>query len=83
MYMFDDEPISADDVWDTGDLECGQLLLPLRERVEALRTGGIIRLITRHTSAAMDLRAWCRVTGHRMLRSEPPNFYIQRKQADG
>jgi tRNA 2-thiouridine synthesizing protein A len=80
--MFDDEPISADDVWDTGDLECGQLLLPLRERVDALRAGEVIQLITRSTGAALDLHAWCRVTGHRMLKSEPPNYYIQRKQPD-
>jgi tRNA 2-thiouridine synthesizing protein A len=80
--MLDDEPISADEVWDTGDLECGQLLLPLRQRMETLRVGGIIQLITRPMGAELDLRAWCRVTGHRLLKSEPPNFFIQRKPAD-
>ena len=72
------EEIVSVEVWDTGDLECGELLLPLRKRVEALGVGEVIQLITRHTSAAMDLRAWCRVTGHRMIKSEPPRFYIQR-----
>ncbi len=37
-------------------------------------------LITRSTSATLDLLAWCRVTGHRMLKSDPPEFYIQRKE---
>ena len=77
--MPDDGQLAADDVWDTGDLECGQLLLPLRQRVEALKAGEVIRLITRSPSAALDLRAWCRLSGHLMLKSDPPDFYIQRK----
>ena len=78
--MLDDEKLAYEDEWDTGDLECGELLLPLRRRVEALKAGGVIRLITRNASAAIDLRAWCRVTGHRMLKMDPPDFYIQRKE---
>jgi len=71
--------LAPDDVWDTGDLECGELLLPLRQRMDTLRVGGVILLITRPSGAELDLRAWCRITGHRMLKSEPPNFYIQRR----
>ena len=78
--MLDDEEPACEDEWDTGDLECGELLLPLRRRVEALKAGGVIRLITRSTSAILDLRAWCRMTGHRMLKMNPPDFYIQRKE---
>ena len=78
--MLDDEKLVCEDVWDTGDLECGELLLPLRRRVEALSTGGVLRLITRSPSAALDLHAWCRVTGHCMLKSDPPDFYIRRKE---
>ena len=77
--MLNDKELTCEDVWDTGDLECGELLLPLRRRVEALRVGGIIKLITRSPSAALDLLAWCRVTGHRMLKSNTPHFYIQRR----
>jgi len=75
----DDGSIAPDDVWDTGDLECGELLLLLRDRVAALQVGGVIRLITRPMGAKLDLLAWCRMTGHRLLKSEPPNFYIQRR----
>jgi tRNA 2-thiouridine synthesizing protein A len=78
--MFDDETPAYEDEWDTGDLECGELLLPLRGRVEALRAGAVIRLITRNASAVIDLRAWCRVTGHRMVKMNPPDFFIQRKE---
>jgi tRNA 2-thiouridine synthesizing protein A len=77
--MLDKDDLVCEDEWDTGDLECGELLRPLRKRVEALSTGGIIKLITRDPIAAIDLHAWCRVTGHRMLKSDPPCFFIQRK----
>lgn len=78
--MLDDDELEYADEWDTGDLECGELLLPLRRRIETLEVGAVIRLITRNTTAVIDLRAWCRVTGHRMLKMNPPNFYIQRKE---
>ena len=78
--MLDDKELACEHEWDTGDLECGELLLPLRRRVESLEAGAVIRLITRSPSAALDLHAWCRVTGHLMLKSDPPHFYIQRKE---
>jgi tRNA 2-thiouridine synthesizing protein A len=80
--MTEGEVPAADDVWDTGDLECGELLLPLRRRIQALPPGGILCLITRSPSARLDLLAWSRMTGHRVVKAIPPNFFIQRKEPE-
>jgi tRNA 2-thiouridine synthesizing protein A len=81
--ILDDDDIAPHDFWDAGELECGQLLLPLRDRVAALPDDGVLKLTTRAPAASLDVRAWCRLTGHRMLKAAPPDFYIQRNGRGG
>ena len=71
----------AEVVWDAEDLACGVLLLRLRGRMEAMRPGQVLRLITKDLGAAEDLPSWCRLTGHTLLSSEPPVYRIRRKEA--
>ena len=77
-WIPDDDCIAPNDVWDAGDMECGELLLLLRNRVATLPEKGVLKLTTRAPAASLDLKAWCRMTGHRMLKATPPDFYIQR-----
>ena len=74
----DDDCIAPDDVRDAGDMECGELLLLLRDRIATLSEKGVLKLTTRAPAASLDLKAWCRMTGHRMVKATPPDFYIQR-----
>ena len=71
---------SADVVWDAADLACGPLLLKLRGRMESLRAGQILRLIAQDSSAAEDLPAWCRLTGHTLVAADHPVYLIRRKE---
>ena len=50
--------------WDAGDLGCGDLVLELRLRLDALPPGCILKLIARDSGARADIPAWCRLTGH-------------------
>lgn len=52
---------------DGGDRACGELLLVLAERVRSLPAGSSIRLIATDPAAAIDLPAWCHLTGHRFV----------------
>lgn len=52
---------------DGGDRACGELLLVLAERVRSLPPGTSIRLIATDPAAAIDLPAWCHLTGHRFV----------------
>jgi tRNA 2-thiouridine synthesizing protein A len=71
--------IANDDVWDAGDRGCGELVLELRMRVTAMSGGQVLRLIARDPGAPADIPAWCRMTGHTLLREEHPVYYIKRE----
>jgi tRNA 2-thiouridine synthesizing protein A len=70
----------ADVEWDAGDLGCGDLVLELRLRVEAMRPGQVLRLVARDPGASADLPAWCRMTGHTLVAQEPPVYHIRRQE---
>jgi len=71
---------TSDVVWDAGDLACGDLLLKLRGRMQAMRPGEVLRLVARDAGAPADLPAWCRLTGHTLLAAEHPEYLIRRKE---
>ena len=71
--------MSAEVVWDAGDLACGDLLVQLRLRMEPMRRGQLLRLVALDPGAPADLPAWCRLTGHTLVSAEHPVYLIRRK----
>lgn len=71
---------SADGEWNAGDMGCGELVLELRLRLQSMKPGEILRLTARDPGAPEDLPAWCRLTGHVLLSSNHPEYWIQRKE---
>jgi tRNA 2-thiouridine synthesizing protein A len=65
--------------WDAGMMGCGELILELKLRLARLPPGATLTLIARDPGVPEDLPAWCRMTGHRLLRTEPPEFVIERR----
>jgi tRNA 2-thiouridine synthesizing protein A len=72
-------PAPAQD-WDAGDMGCGELVLELRLRLDAMAAGQVLRLVARDPGAPADLPAWCRMTGHTLVSAEPPVYHIRRKE---
>ena len=70
----------ADAVWDAGDLACGDLILQLRGRLEAMLPGQVLRLVALDSGAPEDLPAWCRLTGHTLRAADHPVYLIRRKE---
>jgi tRNA 2-thiouridine synthesizing protein A len=66
--------------WDAGMMGCGELILELRRRLNELTPGAVLTLTARDPGVPEDLPAWCRMTGHRLIRAEPPEFMIERKR---
>jgi len=66
--------------WDAGEMNCGELVLALRLRLEKLSPGDVIQVTARDSAAPQDLPAWCRLTGHRLLQAAHPLYLIQRKE---
>jgi tRNA 2-thiouridine synthesizing protein A len=61
-------------------LACGELVLTLRVRLRDMPAGAVLRVIASDPAAPEDLPAWCRLTGHRLLAAEHPEYLIQRKE---
>jgi tRNA 2-thiouridine synthesizing protein A len=76
-----DASIPFDDSWDAGDMGCGELVFLLAMRMRALAPGSILMLVARDPGAPHDIPAWCRLTGHVLLRAESPHYLIRRKES--
>jgi tRNA 2-thiouridine synthesizing protein A len=66
---------------DAGDRACGELVLLLKQTVQSLRGGEVLKLVCRDPGAREDLPAWCRLTGHRLLWGDGRVFLIERKES--
>jgi tRNA 2-thiouridine synthesizing protein A len=66
--------------WDAGELGCGDLVLELRMRLEAMPPGHVIELTARDPGARADIPAWCRMTGHTLISEQHPVYQIRRKE---
>ena len=71
---------SADAEWDAGDIACGDLVLELRLRLQPMHPGQVLKITARDAGAPADLPAWCRLTGHTLVRVAHPDYWIKRKE---
>ncbi len=66
--------------WDAGEMGCGDLVLELRLRLQAMKAGEVLRLTALDLGAPEDIPAWCRMTGHDLVAARPPDYFIRRKE---
>lgn len=59
-----------DQAWDAGAVGCGELVMHLRLQLERI-PGQVLRVNACDPGAAEDIPAWCRMTGHELVRAEP------------
>jgi tRNA 2-thiouridine synthesizing protein A len=59
---------------------CGDLVFQLRMHLLPLKPGAVLKITARDPGAPEDLPAWCRLTGHTLVRSEHPLYWIKRKE---
>jgi len=64
--------------WDAGETGCGQLIVGLQREMAWLRRGGRLRVVARDGGAPLDLPAWCRMTGHRLVDAAHPVYIIEK-----
>lgn len=67
------EPVAR--LLDAGRQNCTVLILNVHKSLERLRPGEILAVKAFDPSAQLDLRAWCRMTGHRYLAMESHGDY--------
>ena len=65
---FDIKTITADHMFDGGDLDCGSgLILLIRESMLNVPVNGILEMRSREPTVNDDLPPWCRMSGHEYL----------------
>lgn len=73
-----------DSSFDGGDLDCGSgLLLLIRRHIDPLAAGQTLEILSTDATVAVDLPAWCRMTGNDLIslekRDARQNSYLVRK----
>jgi len=64
--------IKHDHEWHAGELGCGELVLGVRKRLRS-HPQQVLRLIALDTGAAVDLQAFCNMTGDELLAVDAAN----------
>jgi tRNA 2-thiouridine synthesizing protein A len=59
---------------------CGDLVLELKRKLAQIPPSALIHIRAIDPGAPEDIPAWCRLTGHRLVRAEHPDYTIQRKE---
>ena len=59
-----------DDLWDAGDMGCGELIMYLRIRLRAM-PGSVLKLVARDPGATEDIPAFCRMTRDELVHAAP------------
>jgi tRNA 2-thiouridine synthesizing protein A len=66
--------------WDAGESGCGALIAGLKRQIEQVASGQLLGVTAHSVGAPVDLPAWCRLTGHELIKSNHPNYLLRRKQ---
>lgn len=72
-------PLHHHELWNAGDLGCGDLVLLLKGKLRALPGGSILKVIANDPGAPEDIPAWCNLTKHRLVSHQHPEYFIQSK----
>lgn len=67
--------------FDGGGTGCGELLLDLRIFFRPLPAGTRVAILATDEGSPVEIPAWCRVTGHRLVAAAPP-YYLAAVRED-
>lgn len=74
-------------VLDVGQANCSELILRIFETMKPLAAGDILQVSGYDPSAAVDIMAWCRQTGNRLVhytfpvsKDQPTLYFIEKKE---
>jgi len=69
-----------DEIYDAIDRGCGDFIMDLRAVVRALPPEGRLLIVSHDAGAPREIPAWCRLTGHRLLETEPPYYLVVKRR---
>jgi len=73
-------PFGSDAFYDAGDKGCGDGPLDdIALLIRRMTPGQRLEIRATEPSVAVDLPAWCRLTGHRLLQHQGDRYLVERK----
>ena len=63
---------------DCRGMRCPRPVIELARHIGDVEMGRLVRLLADDPAAAPDVSAWCRMRGHTLARSAPPEFWVRR-----
>lgn len=73
-----DDAAAADLELDCRGMRCPRPVIELARHLGDVAVGGLVRLLADDPAAGPDVAAWCRMRGHTLARSAPPEFWVRR-----
>jgi TusA-related sulfurtransferase len=65
--------------WNAENAACAQLAIGLRRELARVPAAELISISANGAGAAADIAAWCRMTGHRLIKADHPHYLIQKQ----
>ncbi len=76
--------MTADAILDASESGCGELVMLIAQQMKTLAVDAILEVRAYDLAAAVDIAAWCRLTGHLLLEQQldekPKRFLIQKRR---
>jgi tRNA 2-thiouridine synthesizing protein A len=76
--------MTPDAILDAGESGCGELVMLIAQQMKAMTVGAVLEVHAYDLAAAVDIAAWCRMTGQQLLEQElnakPERFLIQKRR---
>lgn len=65
--------------WHAGETGCGVLIVGIKREIARIEAGELLEVTALDAGASVDIPAWCRMTGHRLVVANHPTYVIARK----
>jgi TusA-related sulfurtransferase len=76
--------MTPDALLDAGEAGCGELLILIAQQIKTLSPDAVLEVHAYDLAAAVDIAAWCRMTGQllldQQLDTKPKRFLIQKRR---
>jgi tRNA 2-thiouridine synthesizing protein A len=65
--------------WQAGETGCSGLIVGLKREIAEIEPDELLKVTALDAGARVDIRAWCRMTGHSLVAAEHPTYILRRK----
>ena len=71
--------MTCDATLDTSGLFCPLPIIRTAERLREIAPGAILEVVATDFGILEDMPAWCRLTGHKLIHADHPQYLIERR----